>query len=266
MIASWGQPSHSQLLPLIHTRPPSAARVWQLYSCSPNAHTHMQTQAERAAAHVLQRTNAGACKHTETETLKQPCRLYLYKQRFCWSCAADLLFHCLCRLYFDYLFISVVLNNSCLAPADLSFSVTVALLPPSISLSLFPFVISLSLPAAALFSSLSLSAFCHVSLPERQSKQCFLSVSYSHCLPWLAPTVSPLPPFDLQCLSFYFLTSFFFPKALPLLSITGVSCWSVCLLAVWKERGGRCRGRVLACREDELALKLASDWQRGAQS
>lgn len=133
MIATWGQLSWTQLLPLTHPTHPQP-RACDNYIDVRRAHAHASTSG-----------SAYAPKHTQTQTLKQPSRLYLYKQRLCWSCEADLLF----SVWASFL-LPVVLNNSCPAPVDLSFPAAVSLLP---SLSHSPaFVILVSLPAAVLFS------------------------------------------------------------------------------------------------------------------
>lgn len=125
-----------------------------------------------------------APKHTYTQTLKQPSRLYLYKQRFCWSCAADLLFS-VCASFFCGL--KQQLSRSCRSfflchclSITLPLTLPLSLCHPRFSpircpllLSHCPFVI--------------LSAFCHVSLPERVSKECFPSFSSPLSLLHLPP-------------------------------------------------------------------------------
>lgn len=149
----------------------------------------------------------------------------MYKQRFCWSCAADLLFS-VCASFF----LPVVLNNSCPAPVDLSFSATVSLLP---SLSLLSLCHPRFSPSRCPLFSLSviLSAFCHVSLSDRVSQK-MLSLCFF-------PSFSPPPPSLPLSLPAVSPPRFLFLAFLSLLSITGRSCQSFCIPAASGGGGGR---------------------------
>lgn len=141
--------------------------------------------------HPQTQTKAEACMHQNTHR-QQPSRLYLYKQRFCWSRAADLLFS-VCA----FVFFSVVLN-SCLAPVDFSFSATL-----SITLTLQP----LSSPFSASLGLLPLShcLFVVLSLLQclitRQAKQSMFSLLF--LLLCLSSTYLPFPQLTPTSLSLF---------------------------------------------------------------
>lgn len=104
---------------------------FQIHSCSPShipptlsctfttiilifvMHAHMQTQAKKH--NTCAPTNANESRSVNAPNLKQPSRLYLYKQSF----AGAMQPHA-----FQCLFFPVVLNNSCLIPVDLSLLVS----------------------------------------------------------------------------------------------------------------------------------------------
>lgn len=121
-------------------------------------HTHMQTQAKKKKCSTCASTNANesrsvyAPKHTETQTLKQPSRLYLYKQWF-----------------------AGVLQPTCFSVSVLPFFFCG--LKQQLSRSCRSFSASVSL-----FPSLSLISFCH---PRFSPSRCPLSLSqcFSVCLP-----------------------------------------------------------------------------------
>lgn len=171
-------------------------------------HGHTQTQAKMQCMRIHKCGQMQKCllDKTHRNRCKQSSRLYLYKQRCCWNCAADMLFS-FCASVFFFLFCGLKqqLSHSrrcCCVCLSHSSS------QPLSFLFLFRLLSSFA-PSVTDCPCAILSALCNVSLPIEVSKQCSLPISFSPPPSSLTLSHSQFnPSLPLSVCSFFPLDSF----------------------------------------------------------